>query len=134
VTTRLAVPVPPEVAMRLTPRAGRTALGLTQAQLGERLGISAQAVQRREPAGTNPTVATLAKLAGVLGVPFVIEAAPVPHRRPTRRRTAARAARTRSTVPSRPCATTRTSPRMRHGGAAVARGGAHVDVIADHCA
>lgn len=70
--TRLVVPVPPELVIRLTLRAGRTARGFSQAQLATHLGMTAQAVQKLERAGANPTVATLARVSAVLGVPFII--------------------------------------------------------------
>lgn len=70
--TRLDVPVATELAVRLTLRAGRIARGLSQAQLATQLGMTPQAVQKLERAGTNPTVATLERVSAVLGAPFVI--------------------------------------------------------------
>jgi transcriptional regulator with XRE-family HTH domain len=40
-------------------KAARTQAGLTQAELGRRLGISQAAIARLERAGANPTVGTL---------------------------------------------------------------------------
>jgi transcriptional regulator with XRE-family HTH domain len=48
-------------------RRARQALGLTQEEAGERIGISAEFYARIERGGTLPSVPTLAKLAGVLG-------------------------------------------------------------------
>lgn len=49
-------------------KATRIRLGLSEAQLGERLGISADSVQAFEGLQTEPTMATIRRYAHALGV------------------------------------------------------------------
>jgi transcriptional regulator with XRE-family HTH domain len=52
----------------------RLRVGLTQAELGRRLGISQAAVARLERPGANPTVATLEKALWATGHRLVLDA------------------------------------------------------------
>src|SRR5580693_7098881 len=59
-------------------RTSRGRAGLTQAELGTRLGISQAAVARLERPGANPTVATLEKALAATGHCLVLSAPPRP--------------------------------------------------------
>lgn len=50
-------------------RTERRARGLTQAELAERAGIALETVSRIEQGHTRPTIRTLDKIAGALGIP-----------------------------------------------------------------
>lgn len=56
-----------ELAYRL-----RTDAGLTQAQLGTRMGTTQSAVARMEGGGTRPSLETLEKLAAAVGAELVV--------------------------------------------------------------
>jgi predicted transcriptional regulator len=66
--------IPHEVVQRvlkeqISPiRAWREHLGLTQAQIAQRLGVSQSAFAQMEAAGAKPRIATVRKLADALGV------------------------------------------------------------------
>jgi DNA-binding XRE family transcriptional regulator len=74
------VPVRPTLAAALAIRWARQDKGLSQKELGRRLGISQQQVAKLENPDENPTLETLAKLASALGltvsVAFETEAPP----------------------------------------------------------
>jgi transcriptional regulator with XRE-family HTH domain len=55
-------------------RDARGRAGMTQAELGRRLGISQAAVARLERPGANPTVATLEKALAATGHSLVLDA------------------------------------------------------------
>jgi uncharacterized protein len=57
----------PRVAASTLLRTARRRAGLTQAQLGERAGLSQAEVARLERAGANPTAATLERLLRATG-------------------------------------------------------------------
>lgn len=61
-----------------TVRTRREALGWTQAQLGERAGMTQSSVARFEGGGTEPTLPTLEKLAGALGLRLTVRMDPEP--------------------------------------------------------
>jgi transcriptional regulator with XRE-family HTH domain len=50
----------------------RTEAGLTQAELGDRMGTTQSAIARMEGGGTRPTLETLEKLAGAVGGELVV--------------------------------------------------------------
>ena len=57
----------------------RTAAGLTQAELAERMGTTQSAIARLEGGGTNPSAELLARLGNALGVRLVLTVeAPAP--------------------------------------------------------
>jgi transcriptional regulator with XRE-family HTH domain len=58
-------------------REARAASGLTQAELGRRLGISQAAVAQLEQAGSNPTVARLDEVLHAAGQRLDLSVAPV---------------------------------------------------------
>ncbi len=64
----VAVAVDPQLAIAVVLRWTRLDAGLTQAQLAGRAGVSQQQVAKLERPGANPSVATLRKIAGALGV------------------------------------------------------------------
>jgi|MudIll2142460700_1097286.scaffolds.fasta_scaffold275355_2 predicted RNase H-like HicB family nuclease/DNA-binding XRE family transcriptional regulator len=65
-----------DVSVPLVIRMGRQRRGLTQRQVAAALGISQQAYQRLEsPGKSNPTLKTLDRLSGILGLEFHLEAA-----------------------------------------------------------
>lgn len=57
-------------------REARVADGLTQAQLGRRLGISQPSIARMESAGDNVTVATVRRALDAMGRALVLHAEP----------------------------------------------------------
>jgi transcriptional regulator with XRE-family HTH domain len=63
-------PSPIDVTVGRNVRVWRMAKGLSQAQLGKRLGVTFQQVQKYEIGGTRIPTGRLVKLAGVLGVPI----------------------------------------------------------------
>lgn len=62
----------------VTLRRRREAVGLTQAELAERLDVSAAYVQRVEAGGANLTVGQLARFADALGALLRVELQPLP--------------------------------------------------------
>lgn len=54
----------------------RTAHGLSQAALAARLGVRQPTISRLELGEHNPSIETLERLAGVLGVRFIVDVAP----------------------------------------------------------
>lgn len=59
--------VEPQLAVALTLRWARHDAGMTQAQLPTRAGVSQQHVAKLERPGSNPSIATLHKIAEALG-------------------------------------------------------------------
>jgi HTH-type transcriptional regulator/antitoxin HipB len=64
-----------EVAERV--RRARERLGMTQAELASRTGSTQPAVARLEGGGVTPSLATLRRIAGALGLELVVELRPV---------------------------------------------------------
>ncbi len=62
------VPVPASLAAKVSLRQARHEAGLTQAELARRAGVSQQQVAKIERPDSNPTLATLERLAHVLGL------------------------------------------------------------------
>jgi transcriptional regulator with XRE-family HTH domain len=62
------VEVPARLAIKLYLRWARQDAGLTQSELAKRAGISQQMSSRLEDPDHNPTLETLEKVAGALGV------------------------------------------------------------------
>jgi DNA-binding XRE family transcriptional regulator/predicted RNase H-like HicB family nuclease len=60
--------VDPQLAVAVSLRWARQAAGLTQAKLARRVGVSQQQVAKLERPGANPSIATLHRVAGALGV------------------------------------------------------------------
>ena len=60
--------IDPQLAVAITLRWARHDAGLTQAQLAARAGVSQQHVAKLERPGSNPSIATLHKIAEALGV------------------------------------------------------------------
>jgi len=58
--------VPTAIALRILLRRERAEEGLTQAELAQRLGMSAHSVQKLERSGANPTLETLDRVASTL--------------------------------------------------------------------
>lgn len=54
-------------------REQRTAAGLTQSELAQRTGMSQPAIARLEAGGTEPTIATLRRIAAALDIELVVE-------------------------------------------------------------
>ena len=54
----------------------RTEAGLTQAELGERMGTTQSAIARMEGGGTRPTLETLEKLAAAVGAELIVGVGP----------------------------------------------------------
>jgi len=92
----LPVDVPTRLAVKLSLRWARQARGLTQAQLAALAGVSQPNVAQIENPDSNPTLATLEKVAAALGCRLEIALAPITIRAPARA-PAARRARTRRT-------------------------------------
>jgi len=63
----LRVPVDSQLAVAVRLRWARARLGMTQAELAKRAGVSQQQVAKLERPGSNPTVETLDRLAKALG-------------------------------------------------------------------
>ena len=59
--------VDPQLAVAVTLRWARQEAGLTQAQLAARAGVSQQQVAKLERPGSNPSIATLRRIAEALG-------------------------------------------------------------------
>ena len=60
-----------ELAQRV--RRARERLGMTQAELASRVGSTQPAVARLEAGGVNPSLATLRRIAGALGLELVVD-------------------------------------------------------------
>lgn len=71
--SRLAVRVNPMLAVRLQLRWARLALGVSQAELARRVGVSRQQISLLESPNANLTLATLEKVARSLGMDLEIE-------------------------------------------------------------
>jgi len=78
----LGVDVPPRLAVKLALRWARQARGLTQVQLARLAGVAQPSLARVESPGSNPTVATLEKIAAALGCRLEVALAPMPLRAP----------------------------------------------------
>ena len=63
-----------ELAQRV--RRARERLGMTQAELASRVGSTQPAVARLEAGGVTPSLATLRRIAGALGLELVIDLRP----------------------------------------------------------
>jgi len=87
----LSVDVPPRLAVKLALRWARQARGLTQAQLARTAGVSQPAVAQLESPDSNPTVATLERVAEALGCRLEVALAPMPIRAPAQSPAARRA-------------------------------------------
>ncbi len=61
------VAVPPQLAVRLGLIWARIDAGITQAELARRAGVSQQAIAKLEHPDSNPTIATLERVARALG-------------------------------------------------------------------
>ncbi len=72
----LTVPVGPTVAVRVQFRWARQDLGLSQADLAERLGVSRQQISQIESPDCNLTLETLRKVAEALGKRVSVELKP----------------------------------------------------------
>jgi DNA-binding XRE family transcriptional regulator/predicted RNase H-like HicB family nuclease len=70
---RLAVRVNPTLAVRLQIRWARQSLGISQAELARRVGVSRQQISLLESPDANLTLATLEKVASSLGMDVDIE-------------------------------------------------------------
>lgn len=73
---RLAVRVPPTLAVRLQLRWAREDQGLSQGQLAKRIGVSRQAIQQLESPTANLRLNTLEKVARALGLALDITLVP----------------------------------------------------------
>jgi predicted RNase H-like HicB family nuclease/DNA-binding XRE family transcriptional regulator len=62
------VTVDPQLAIAISLRWARVDAGLTQAEVAARAGVSQQQVAKLERPGANPSISTLRKIAGALGV------------------------------------------------------------------
>jgi predicted transcriptional regulator len=60
------VPVDPNLAVAVQLRQARVHVGLTQAQLAKRAGVSQQQIAKLERPGANPTISTLKGVAAAL--------------------------------------------------------------------
>ncbi len=72
----LAVPVSPALAIALQVRWRRQELGLSQSQLGKKLGVTRQQVALLEQPTGNLKVSTLARIAEALGVHLRVDLTP----------------------------------------------------------
>jgi transcriptional regulator with XRE-family HTH domain len=54
-------------------RESRMAAGITQTELAQRTGMSQPAIARLEAGGTEPTIATLRRIANALDIELVVE-------------------------------------------------------------
>ena len=70
------VAIDPALAIRLTLRAARQARGLSQGELAKLTGVSRQQISLLEAPDTNPTLATLQKVAEALGMELHISLTP----------------------------------------------------------
>ena len=73
----LWVDVSPNLAAKLSLRWVRHELGLTQAQLAKRAGVTQQAIAKLEDPDSNPTIETLEKVAAALGARLTVELEPL---------------------------------------------------------
>ena len=73
----LPIPVGPTVAVRVQFRWARQDLGLSQADLAERLGVSRQQISQIESPDCNLTLETLQKVAEALGRRVSVQLEPV---------------------------------------------------------
>jgi antitoxin HicB len=71
--TARAIDVPPALAARLQIRWAREAIGISQGELAERMGVPRQQVSRIESSTGNLTIATIDRVARALGVPWSIQ-------------------------------------------------------------
>lgn len=78
----LTITIPLRIAMRATLMTQRLRLGLSQAQLAARMGVTRQAYQQLESPDANLRLDTLARAFDALGVAPMITVAP--RRKPTR--------------------------------------------------
>jgi len=67
------ITVDPQLAMAISLRWARVDAGLTQAEVAARARVSQQQVAKLERPGANPSIATLRKIAGALGVRLEVE-------------------------------------------------------------
>lgn len=72
----VAVPVSPILAVRLQLRWARQDLGLTQAQLAERVGVTRQQIGLLESPDANVTLRTLERVARAMGLRLDIQLSP----------------------------------------------------------
>ena len=63
-----AIAVEPQLAVAVSLRWARQDVGLTQAELARRVGVSQQQVAKLERPGANPSIATLRRVADALGL------------------------------------------------------------------
>lgn len=75
-TGRIAVRISPMLAVRLQLRWARQKLGLSQAALAKRVGVSRQQISLLESPDANVTLATLEHVADALGMHLDIELQP----------------------------------------------------------
>ena len=73
---RMAIRVSPMLAVRLQLRWGRQKLGLSQAELAKRVGVSRQQISLLESPDANLTLSTLEHVADALGMHLDIELQP----------------------------------------------------------
>jgi DNA-binding XRE family transcriptional regulator/predicted RNase H-like HicB family nuclease len=65
-----AIPVRAGLAVSLNLRWARAELGLTQSELGRRVGVSQQQIAKLEDPDENPSIVTIEKVAAGLGLAF----------------------------------------------------------------
>jgi len=74
--SRLPIRVNPALAVRLQLRWARLKIGVSQAELAKRVGVTRQAISLLESPDANLTLSTLAKVAKALGMELEIELQP----------------------------------------------------------
>jgi len=73
--TRVVVPVNAGLAAAILLRWARQDAGLSQSQLAQRAGVSQQQIAKLENPDENPTLGTLSRVAGALGLQLTVDVA-----------------------------------------------------------